>query len=260
VTPALGPFDREIVLFVLELSRLTGVVAVSPIPWTNAPQRVRVGLVLFLGLAVHGPSLTMVSSTPLPTPSILSLGTELLIGVSIGFVVRLAIASVEIAGNAIAAPMGVSAAEAFDPSIGSADTAVTRLLRQLALLLAVAVGFHRTVLEAAISSFRSVPVGYTPHFASTLELFMALGGSVFSVGLRLALPLLAVLLTANLALGFVSRAAPALQLFSVGFAALLATGAAALLYSLPDLAAEILREFSIATDSLSRMLRALAPH
>jgi flagellar biosynthetic protein FliR len=233
----------EVGLAALELGRLSGVVAVSPIPWSSAPTRVRVGLVLFLLAAVHGQGESPVTGVPSAGWAAAHMSTEFIIGAAIGMVVRLSIAAAEIAGGAIALPMGFSAAQAFDPTMHTTDSVLTRLFRNLAMLLALIAGLHRAMLEALVVSFRLVPVGSAAHVEATFPIFLELCGHVVRTGVQLALPLLAVLLMANIALAFVSRAAPTMQIFNVGFAVLLATGAAVLVISLPDLSRELVIGF-----------------
>lgn len=246
-------FRPEIGLAALELARISGVVAVSPIPWSNTPARVKVGLVLFLLLAVHGHGAQPLGDVVSAGWAASNIATELIIGLSIGLVVRLSVAVAEIAGSAVAMPMGFSAAQAFDPTMGSMDNALTRMFRQLALLLALITGLHRAMLGCLLSSFRVVPVGSRAHVEASFPLLLELGGHVIGVGVQLALPLLSVLLMANVALAFVARAAPTMQIFNVGFAVLLATGAAVLVISLPDMS----RELAIGFDKNARFLERL---
>jgi flagellar biosynthetic protein FliR len=247
-------FRPEVGLAALELGRLSGVVAVSPIPWSNTPARVRVGLILFLLAAVHGQGESSVTGVVSAGWAASNISTEFIIGASIGMVVRLSVAVAEIAGGAIALPMGFTAAQAFDPTVHSTDSVLTRLFRNLALLLALIAGLHRAMLEAVVTSFRWLPVGSATHVEATFPLFLELCGHVLKTGVQLALPLLAVLLMANIALAFVSRAAPSMQIFNVGFAVLLATGAAVLVISLPDLGRELATGFDRDARYFERLL------
>lgn len=251
-------FRPEIGLAALELARISGVVAVSPIPWSNAPARVKVGLVLFLLLAVHGHGAQPLGDAPSAGWAASNIATEFIIGLSIGMVVRLSVVVAEIAGSAVAMPMGFSAAQAFDPTMGSMDNALTRMFRQLALLLALITGLHRAMLGSLLSSFRIVPVGSRAHVEATFPLFLELGAHVIGVGVQLALPLLSVLLMANVALAFVARAAPTMQIFNVGFAVLLATGAAVLVMSLPDMSRELAIGYDKNAHYFERLLVELA--
>jgi flagellar biosynthetic protein FliR len=251
-------FRPELGLAALELSRLGGVVAVSPIPWINTPGRVKVGLVIFMLAAVHGQGQSPVTRLDSAGWAASNMATEFVVGLSIGMVVRFSIAAAEIAGSAIALPMGFSAAQAFDPTIGSTDNVLTRIFRTLALLLAVITGLHRVMLGTLLSSFHLLPVGTVAHLEATFPLFLELSAHILSVGVQLALPILSILLMANVALGFVARAAPTMQIFNVGFAVLLATGGVVLLISLPDLSREIVLGFDRNARYFERLLAELS--
>lgn len=253
-------FRPEMGLAALELGRISGVVAVAPIPWSNTPTRVRVGLVIFLLAAVHGLGDSPIAELPSAGWAASNIATEFIIGLSIGMVVRLSVAAAEIAGGAIALPMGFSAAQAFDPTMGSTDSVLTRLFRNLALLLALITGMHRVMLGTLVSSFRLLPVGTATHVEASFPIFVELCGHVLNVGLQLALPLLSVLLMANVALAFVARAAPTMQIFNVGFGVLLATGAAVLVISMPDLGRELAIGFDRNALYFERLIYELGGH
>src|SRR4051794_28220832 len=101
----------EFALLGLELSRLSGVVAVSPIPWSNTPKRIKAGLLIFLLMVVHGQG----HSPPVEIESAFwaatNASTEFIIGLSLGMVVRLSVAAAEIAGSLFSMQMGFTAAQ-----------------------------------------------------------------------------------------------------------------------------------------------------
>jgi flagellar biosynthetic protein FliR len=115
------------------------------------------------------------------------------------------------------------------------------------------------MLHTLLSSFHLLPVGTAAQLESTFPLMLELTTHIIGVGVRLALPVLALLLMANLALAFVARAAPTMQIFNVGFAVLFAVGAAGLLLSLPEVARELTREFAQNARYFERLLADLAP-
>jgi flagellar biosynthetic protein FliR len=253
-------FTPDLALLALELARVSGVVAVSPIPWSNTPKRIRVGLIIFLLAVVHGSGQSPVTELASAGWAALNISSEFIFGVCIGLVVRLSVVVAEVAGNTLAQPMGFSAAQAFDPTIGSVDTALARLFRNLTLVLALITGLHRVMLGTLLSSFHLLPVGTVTHLEATFPLILELSAHAIGVGVRLALPVLALLLMANVALGFVSRAAPTMQIFNVGFAVLFATGAVGLLLALPEVAHEITRNFHQSSVYFERLLIELSPH
>jgi flagellar biosynthetic protein FliR len=249
----------ELALLGLELARVSGVVAVSPIPWANTPRKVRAGLILFLLVVLHGSGRSPVTDMPSAGWAAIHISTELLVGLCIGMVVRLSVGAAEVAGSTLAIPMGFSAAQAFDPTIGASDSVLTRLFRNLTLLLALLAGLHRVMLHTLLSSFHLLPVGTAVHLEASFPLMLELTTHIIGVGVRLALPVLSLLLMANLALAFVARAAPTMQIFNVGFAVLFAVGAVGLLLSLPEVSREIMREFSQNAQYFERLLSDLSP-
>jgi flagellar biosynthetic protein FliR len=249
----------ELALLALELARISGVVAVSPIPWSNTPKRIRGGLIIFLLAAIHGSGKSPVTELVSAGWAALNTSTEFIVGLCMGMVVRLSVGAAEIAGSTLAMPMGFSAAQAFDPTLGATDSALARMFRHLALLVALIVGMHRVMLGALLSSFHLLPVGTVSHLEATFPLMLELSAHIIAVGVRLALPLLALLLMANVGLGFVSRAAPNMQIFSIGFAVLFATGAVGLLLALPDVAHEMALEFNHSSRYFERLIVDLSP-
>lgn len=234
----------EVGAFSLEAVRMSGMVMVAPLSWTLAPARVKAAMVLLLTFAVHGQSVIapeLASSAPRIAAGV---GSEFMLGVAIGMVVRLVVAAVEIASEQIALMMGLGIAQVFDPQVHGSHNVLSGIIRNFALLIGVAVGLHRIVLGATIGSFRVVPVGSLIGLGSYGPTFLTLGSLVFSTGIRLAMPVLAVLFMVQVALAFVSRAAPAVQVFSVGFAVTLGLGAFVLMLVLPDLAYEIAADMS----------------
>jgi flagellar biosynthetic protein FliR len=234
----------EVGAFSLETIRLAGMVMVAPLSWSLAPARVKAAMVLLFAFAVHGQS-TLASDIAGSADRIAAaVGSELLLGIAIGMVVRLVVAGVEVASEQIALMMGLGIAQMFDPQVHGSHNVLSAILRNFAMLVGIAVGLHRIVLGATIESFRIVPVGSLVGFGTYGPTFMALGGLVFSTGLRLAMPILAVLFMVQVALAFVSRAAPALQVFSIGFAVTLGIGGFVLTLIVPDLAYEIAADMS----------------
>jgi len=251
------PIPIEAARLALETVRIGGVVASAPILWTSAPQRVRAALVVILGLVCHGTA----AASPTPLDSIervaVAAPTELLIGVAMGFVVRLAIASAEMAGDIASPLLGLGAASLFDPHAQVSETGLTRIYRQLVLLLALLLGVHRVLIGSLLASFRIVPVGSLLAPGLAAPELIRISAATIAAGLRLSLPLVAALLLLQLGLAFVSRAAPSLQIFSVGFAISLIAGTIVLLGSLPGMAREIEIALSATGDQIEMVLAAM---
>jgi flagellar biosynthetic protein FliR len=233
----------EVALFLLECGRISGVILVAPLAWASAPIRVRVALVLLLGLFVHGLS----SEARLPPSPLLVAGAlvvELGVGVGMGLIVRFVVAIAEVSGEVISPAIGLGMASAFDPSTHAHQSQIASLLRYFVLFVALLTGLHRVLLGALLAGFRLLPVGTTNDLALALPGLVHLSSVVIAVGVRVALPLVAVLYMTQIALAFVARAAPQMQVFNVGFAVMLAVGLTVLAMLLPDVARALVIELS----------------
>lgn len=152
---------------------------------------------------------------------------QVVIGLGIGFAARLLFSVFEIAGEFIGLQMGFSFAGFFDPH-GGTESPVGSWLHTLALMLFVALDGHLALVDALLATFRTLPIAADPVHALGAVRLDLLGADVFRLALMLALPATVLMLFVNLALGFTSRVAPQLSLFSVGFPVTLLAGLAAL--------------------------------
>lgn len=231
-------------VFALEAIRLGGLIVAAPLSWSGAPNRVKAALVLLLAFAVHGQTQLSPEVTASIGRIILGVGSEFILGIAIGMTVRLVVGAVEIAAEQIALMMGLGIAQIFDPQVHGSHNVLAGIFRNFALLIAVAVGLHRVVIGATLASFHVLPAGSLVPLGAYGPSFMEMGSLVFTTGVRLAMPVIAVLFMTQCALAFISRAAPAMQVFSVGFAVTLGVGAFVIVLTLPDLGYEIASDMS----------------
>ena len=180
------------------------------------PMRARVAASAAIGLVVAPfagvpPGLSLASAMGLPL-----VAQQVAIGLALGFAARLLFAVFEIAGEFIGLQMAFSFAGFFDPN-GGTESAVGTWLNTLGMLLFLSLNAHLVLVEALVATFRSLPIAGDP-FATLARLRMdQLGGDVFRLALALSLPATMLMLFINLVLGFTSRVAPQLSIFSVGF-------------------------------------------
>jgi flagellar biosynthetic protein FliR len=224
LNPLLWPFLRCLALF-------AGMPLFSQ---RNVPLPVRIGLALFFAVAAQ-PSLPPMPVLPLDSPALtLTLvGQQLVIGLAMGFAVRLVFSALEFAGELVGLQMGLNFAGFFDPGTGSQGTATARFFGTLAAFLFVATNGHLMLIQALAQSFHAFPVGPEP-FAFVREAQpQRWGAEIFMAGLWIAMPVMALLLFVNLALGIISRVAPQMNVFAVGFPLTVSTGLVGLLATLP---------------------------
>ena len=228
ISPLLWPFLRALALFT----------ALPVLGTRTVPTRVRIALAAFIALAAQ-PSLPRVASgaeVALDSPAALLLVVQqLVIGLSLGFAVRLVFAAVEFAGELIGLQMGLNFAGFFDPLSASAATASSRFFGTIVAWLFIVLNGHLLVIAALVQSFTAFPVGPEPFAFLHQVQPQRWGAEIFSTGLWIALPLVTMLLFVNLVLGAISRVAPQINIFAVGFPVTLGVGLLGLLLTLPAL-------------------------
>ena len=223
ITPLLWPFLRMLAL-------LTSL----PVLGTRSvPMRVRIGLA---GLVAFAAQPTLPEVAPVPLDSMLAFGLvaqQVLIGLSLGFAVRVVFAAIEFGGELIGLQMGLNFAGFFDPISASAATASSRFFGTMIAWLFIVINGHLLIIAALVQSFSAFPVGPEPFaFLKTVQPWRW-GSEIFRTGLWIALPLVAMLLFVNLVLGTISRVASQVNVFAIGFPITLGVGLLGILLTLP---------------------------
>ena len=216
------------------LARVLAVLAAAPVlGQTRIPVRIRIGLAV-------GIVIVMVPTLPAPPPvapgsatGLLILATQVIVGLAIGFALRLVFTAVEMAGDLIGLQMGLGFAMFYDPGNVQHTPILGQFMGLLATLTFLAINGHLMVISALADSFRTLPISAAPLGANLFEVLSRHGAIVFIAGLQLALPLVITMLVVNLALGVLTRAAPQLNIFAVGFPLTIAIGFGALILTLP---------------------------
>ena len=223
LTPLLWTFLRVVALFS----------ALPVLAQRTVPARVRIGLAFFVALCAQA-SLPPVAPIALDSSAaVLAVLQQVLIGVSLGFAVRIVFAAVEFAGELVGLQMGMNFATFFNPMSGGEQTAVSRFYGVTIAWLFIVMGGHLLVVAAVAQSFVAFPVGGDPFaFLRAVEP-QRWGAEIFSLGLWIALPLVAMLLFANLVLGVISRVAQQMNVFAIGFPVTLGVGLVGVLVTLP---------------------------
>jgi flagellar biosynthetic protein FliR len=163
------------------------------------------------------------------------LAREIVIGAGMGFAMRLVFAAVEMAGEISSLTMGLGFASFFDPMSQGRSSAVSQFLVWVVTLAVLAVNAHLVLLEALAESFFTLPVAAIAFHNNGFWELALWGSKIFTAGLQLSLPIVAALLITNVALGILTRAAPQLNLFGIGFPITLGAGFLIISLTLPYL-------------------------
>jgi flagellar biosynthetic protein FliR len=221
--------------FLWPLLRVSGMVMVAPVFGANVvPVRIRVVLALALTVLVAPLAPAPPELQPLAAAGLLAIAQQVLTGVAIGFAVQLAFDALIMAGQTVAMTMGLGFATLVDPARGAATPVLSQLLLILGLLLYLSLDGHLALIAVLADIFRG-PAGGAGFGIGEAWTLAAWGGRIFEAGLVIALPAVIALLVVNFGMGIVSRAAPQLNLFAVGFPVAMLAGFLVLLLSLPAL-------------------------
>ena len=158
---------------------------------------------------------------------------QILIGLSMGFTMQLVFGALMIAGEAIALGMGLGFASMVDPTNGVNVPVVSQFFIIIGTLLFLALGGHLMLIQLVVSSFESLPISPTGVGRDSFWALFAWGSQMFIGALWIAIPALISMLVITLSMGVMTRAAPQLNIFSVGFPVTMFMGFIILLLVLP---------------------------
>jgi flagellar biosynthetic protein FliR len=237
--------DAWLAGLLLPFLRVLGLFSTAPVlSHKTVPVRARVAAAAAVAVVV-APFANVPAGITLASAAGLGLvAQQVAIGLALGFAARLVFAVFEVAGEFIGLQMGFSFAGFFDPHGGS-ESAVGSWLHTLAMMLFVALNAHLMLVDALVATFRALPIAADPFALLPLLRLDALGADVFRLALTLALPATLLMLFVNLVLGFTSRVAPQLSIFSVGFPGTLLAGLAALLVVVRQMDAPVMEALQV---------------
>jgi flagellar biosynthetic protein FliR len=259
ITLTSGDMNTWIAALLWPLTRILGLIAAAPL-FGNAgvPARVKVALGVMLAL-IMAPAIPAAPAVdPVSWAGLLILIQEMLIGLAMGFAMRIVFAAVEMAGEVASLTMGLGFASFFDPMSRGRSTAVSQFLALVATMAFLAANGHLVLLEALAESFFTLPVSASPISVGAPYEMVRWGAKIFSAGLQLSLPIVAALLITNIALGILTRAAPQLNIFGIGFPISLGVGLLVISIVLPYLGGPIQSLFNQGIEASRSIPRAAA--
>jgi flagellar biosynthetic protein FliR len=243
--------DAWIVAFIFPLSRILGFIATAPL-WSTAgvPKRIRltIGIAIAVALAPGLPPMPAVQ--PASLEGLWIMAQQMLIGIGMGFAAKIVFTAFLFAGEFIGNQMGLGFATFYDPLSASQTPVVSEFINLVALLLFLSINGHLLYLATLAQSFSAIPISSIPIGAGSWLNIAELGSKIFSAGLLLALPIMAALMIINVALAVLTRAAPQLNLFALGFPLTLIGGFVALAISLNYLASPLQGIFQLGMESM----------
>ncbi len=240
--------------FLWPLFRVGAMVGAAPILGSRSvPVRIRLGLALAITLVIVPLLPPAPAVDPLSGAGLVITFNQLLIGLALGFSLRLVFSAVEIAGQIIGQLMGLGFASMIDPENGVSVPVVSQFYSMCAILLFLAFNGHLLLIQMLADSFRILPVSTHGIPLEGLRALADWGGQMFAGAVLVALPAISALLLVNLAFGVMMRSAPQMNIFAVGFPITLLLGMVIMLVTLPALPGQL----SAMTDQVFGLMRYL---
>ena len=237
--------------FIWPLTRILGLIAIAP-PFGNNSVPVQVKLMLGVMLAlIVSPGIPLATQAdPLSLTGLMILMQQMVIGMAMGFMVRIVFSGIEMAGEVIGLTMGLGFASFFDPQTQGRTSAISQFLVLVATLLFLNLNVHLSVFSALIESFKTIPISTSLTMGFSFQKLALWGEQIFIISMRLSLPIVAALLIANIALGILTRAAPQLNLFGIGFPITIGVGFLMLSMTLPYMLLPLENAFQSGIDAI----------
>lgn len=204
-------------LFILVFMRMSGAFIFNPILGReNVPLTLRAAMGLICAFIIT-PTLTGVTAHINGYVDLIvqSLG-ELFIGIAIGILISIVIYMVNLAGELIDAQMGLTMAQTYDPRTGVNMPMMGSLFNIIIIFCFFASNAHLTLISFVNDSFRLIAPGTVFPTTQSLQFIVSLGKDYFEFGLRVALPVVAIEVVCNIAMGMLMRAVPSINVFSIG--------------------------------------------
>ncbi|MFA5103981.1 MAG: flagellar biosynthetic protein FliR [Candidatus Margulisiibacteriota bacterium] len=227
-------------VFLLVFARVAGMFIEAPVFSSRTfPATGKVAMAIWIASAMWFSA----PVTMLPPDSfvfIIMLLSEFSIGFAIGFVCSIFFETLQSAGNLIDLQMGTSIASSVDPNTGAMSSMIGRLAFFMGLVVFFILNGHHMILAGVHQSFTVMPVGHLINFSSnfTLQIIEAVS-SLLLIALQLAVPALLIIFLSDFSFGIVSRVAPQVNVFMLGFQVKPSLGILALLFSAPLLTSHV---------------------
>lgn len=226
------------------LFRVSAMVASSPVFGTRSvPTKIKIMSAIAI-TSVLVPILPVPAVDVFSPLAILIIAQQILIGLIIGFTVQLVFSAVITGGQIVAMQMGLGFSLMVDPQNGSQSPVLSQFYIVLVMLVYLAINGHLVLIEVLAESFKTMPISAQGLVADDFMQVVRWGGNIFAGGMAIALPAIASLLVVNVAFGIMTRSAPQLNIFAIGFPITMLLGFTLVMVTLPNIAPKSISLFS----------------
>jgi flagellar biosynthesis protein FliR len=251
-----GQILNHVASFIWPLMRISSMFVSVPLFSLRAvPARVRLILSLAITLVVMPvlPAYAMVEM--FSYQGFLVAVAQVMIGLTTGFIVQLVFSALLFAGQGVALSMGLGFASMVDPQNGQQVPVIAQFYVMASTLVFLSLDGHLVLIKMLVDSFTSLPIGIEGITKTDIWTILMWSSRMFAGGLLLTMPIVASLLLVNVSLGVATRAAPQLNIFSVGFPVTLMLGMILVWLTLPDFLEQFTGILTESYDLVGQMLR-----
>ena len=205
--------ETNFIVLVMVTMRVTGIFTFNPIfSRRGVPNSIKVGASLLLSVVMTAAGDFNYTMPAGLLPFVFDMGKELLVGAVLGFFVNLLLQVFSMAGEVTDMQLGLSMAKSYDPTFGSAGLS-TQYYSYWFMLYFFAVGGHKSYIQLFAISYESIPMGYTSFNINFLIVLVRFFESVMTLGLKLAMPVIAASLVTEFCIGVLMKAVPTIHVF-----------------------------------------------
>lgn len=244
-----------LIMWFLASVRATGVMVVSPVFSSKVvPSMIRLMMALFVAMLA-----VWTRKVPGNLPAnigdlVVAMAQEAMIGLLMGWVVRLTMNSVEVASQIISSELGMSMGQQIDPMSDTSESAVGQLLTSFAAMAFFISEAHQAVLASFLRSFDVAPLAMLRGNVSAPELLVVATGKIFHIGMQIAAPLIAINFVISFTFSILGKVAPSVSVFSESFAVRIVVGLTLLGITLRLAAQLLLDSFGQVPEAMLRII------
>ena len=225
-------------MFLWPMLRISALLLTAPLFSLDAlTLPIRIMLALVVTIFVY-PLVTWPVIDPVTADGILQIVNQLFIGAMMGLMLQIATGALTVAGQTISSSMGLSMATLIDPNVGNVPV-IAQFIIIMSTLVFLGFGGHIIMLSMVLDSFTAVPIGQSILGQVAFGKVVAWSAMIFLGGVLIALPVMIALLFINIGMGVITRAAPSLNIFSVGLPASIVAGFLVLLMAMDSIIGRI---------------------
>lgn len=251
-----GQLEAWLAAWLWPFLRIGACLMVAPIFGAQfVPARFRIILAAAITLVVAPLLPPQPDTSPFSGGGVVITVQQIVIGIAVGFSLQIVFDSLAMGGQLLANTMGLSFAFNVDPLRGTGTPVLGQFYTLMATLTFLALNGHVAIIQALVDGFGTMPVGMSGLGEEGFRQIALFGSQLFRGALMVALPGLTALLVVNLAFGVVSRAAPSLNLFAIGFPATLMVGLLIVLAGLPSVQSAFITLMREAMDFVLALMR-----